>query len=179
MRWVEILERPIISYIVMGIFSSVAAVLFFNIGGSVATVTGEDNSIVKAGFEAGGAIAGFIIIFVLSLRVFENLHKLTPEEKRMLREYIIRSQQSGFNPGDHSLACKYKLYDTENGGWWPEWKDISYIRAAGGLKIIVNEMKPKHLIRIRIEDRHNQIWESEEDLAYGVSPIFLNRGTNN
>jgi hypothetical protein len=175
MRWMEIIERPIMSYIIMGIFSSIAAVIFFLIGGSVAAVTAEDNVLVKAGFEATGTIAGFVIIFLLSFRVLAKLKQASPTEKKLLREYVLRSESNGFDPRDTSLTCAYKLYDTESGGWSPQWKEISHVRAAGGLKIFVSEMGPSHLIRVKLEDGRNHVWEPEEDLAYGVSPIYLKR----
>lgn len=173
MRVVNLLESPIVSYIIMGIFSSVAALIFFLIGGGVARVTGQENTLIKVGFEAGGALAGFVIIFLLSFRVITNLRKMTPEEQRSLREYVLHVREDTIDA--RGLICRYMLYDTETGDWGA-WKQISYTREAGAPKIQVTEMEERHIIRIRLEDgRNNIIWESEEDYPYGVSPVDLKR----
>lgn len=173
MQLVVLLERPMVSYIIMGIFSSVAALIFFLIGGGVATVTGQGGTLIGVGFEAGGALAGFVIIFLLSSRVITNLRKMTPEEQRSLREYILHVREDAFIP--RGLICRYRLYDTDTGDWG-EWKQISYTREAGAPKILVTEMEQRHIIRIRLEDaRNNIIWESEDDCPYGVSPVDLRR----
>jgi hypothetical protein len=178
MRWFEVLERPIISFFVMGIFSSVAAVIFFRIGGSVAKVTAEDNALVQATFEAGGALAGFIIIFILSYRGYKEIRSLDPAPQRRLREYVLRTKDRAFEPQDPALVCKYKLYDREQGGWDPEWKAVGFVQGGeGSLKIYVGEMSERYTIRIMIQDSQQRIWQSPEDLPFGVTPVYLNRAT--
>ena len=173
MRVVNLLESPIVSYIIMGIFSSVAALIFFLIGGGVATVAGQEGTLIGVGFEAGGALAGFVIIFLLSFRVITKLRDMTPEEQRSLRDYILRVREDTFTP--RSLICRYRLFDAETGDWG-QWKEISYTREGGAPKIHVAEMEQRHIIRIRLEDaRNNMIWESEDDYPYGVSPVELKR----
>ena len=158
----------------MGIFSVAAAVIFFQIGGSVAEVSGQEGTLIGVGFEAGGALAGFVIIFLLSLRGIGKLKQITPEVNRLLREYILRAPVDSFGPTDETLVCRYMLFDTETGDWG-KWSEISYVRAAGGLKIHVREMEHYHIIRIRLEDAQGNVWVSDDDYAYGVSPMQLKR----
>lgn len=174
MQVLDFLERPIVSYIIMGVFSVAAAVIFFLIGGSVAEVSGQEGTLIGVGFEAGGALAGFVIIFLLSLRVIDKLKQTTPEIDRLLREYILRARADSFDPTGGTLICRYMLFDTETGDWG-EWNEISYVRAAGGLKIHVREMEPHHIIRVRLKDAQRNVWVSDDDYAYGVSPMHLER----
>ena len=176
MRWFEILERPIISFFVMGVFSTVAAVIFFQIGGSVAKVTAEDNALLQATIEAGGALAGFVIIFLLSYRGYKAIRELDPSPQHRLREYVLRTRDRSFNPQDPALVCNYKLYDREQGGWDPEWKTVGHVQGGeGSLRIYVGEMTERYTIRIRIQDSQQHTWQSPEDLPFGVTPIYLNR----
>jgi len=170
----KLLERPIMIYIIMGTFSVAAAVIFFLIGGSVAEVSGQEGTLLGVGFKAGGALAGFVIIFLLSQRVINDLRKITAEERDLLREYILRPQVDSFDPTDATLVCKYRLFDTETGDWG-EWKAISFTREAGGLKVYVKEMKPQHIISVRLENAQNNVWIPDDDCAYGVTPIHLKR----
>ena len=173
MRTIDFLERPIVSYSIMGIFSLAAAVIFFQIGGSFAEVAGEEGTFLGLSIKAGGAIAGFVIIFFLSLKGIEKLNDM-PEKQRLLSEYILRVPAPPEGPTDSTLVCRYRLYDRESGDWG-EWRKIGYVRAGHGLTISVRDIKPQHSISVRLEDAQSNLWESEEDLAYGVSPIKLRR----
>jgi hypothetical protein len=175
MRITNFLERPIVSYIILSVFSLAAAVIFFQIGGSLAEVTGQENTILGFSFKAGGAIAGFVIILVLSLRGVEKLREITPEEKRLLREYILRLPDPPEGPTDSNVRCTYRLYD-QNAGGWGDWKPIDYVREGRGFRIYVEEMQPNHIISVKIEDSQNNLWSCDEDQPYGVSPIYFSRG---
>ena len=175
MNVLDFLERPIVSYIIMGIFSVAASVICFQIGGSIAEVYDQEGTLIGVGFKAGGALAGFVIIFLLSVRVIDKLKQITPDVvTRLLREYILRTGADSFNPTDEAIVCRYMLFDTEGEGWG-EWNEISYVRAAGGLKIYVREMKPHNIIRVELEDAQGCVWVSDDDYAYGVSPMHLKR----
>lgn len=176
MRWFDILEQPMVSFIIMGIFSTAAAVIFFQIGGSVARVTAEDNQLLQASIEAGGALAGFIIVFSLSHRAYTKIRALNSGTSRRLREYILRVPPDDYNPQDPGLACKYKLYDQSRGGWDDHWKAAAMIKGGeGSLKIFVAEMRENHTIRIQLQDSQGNIWQSAEDLSFGITPVYLER----
>ena len=75
------LERPIISYAIIFVFSIVAAILFFLIGGSVAEISGQGDTFLGLSIKAGGAIAGFVIIFILSIRAVSYTHLTLPTKR--------------------------------------------------------------------------------------------------
>jgi hypothetical protein len=173
-RVTEFVERPIGTYIIIGIFSVTASVILFLVGDSIAKVYEYEGTLIGAGFEAGGALAGFVIVFLLSLLVIGRLNQIGAKVDRLLREYTLRTRVDSFDPTDEAIVCRYRLFDTEAGGW-EEWKDVSHVRAAGGLRIYVREMKPQHIIRVRLEDAQGRVWVSDDDYAYGVSPMHLKR----
>lgn len=174
MRWFEVLEQPMVSFIVMGTFSTVAAVIFFQIGGSVASVTAEDNLLLQASLEAGGALAGFIIVFLVSHRAYSRILQMAPGSARRLREYILRVPRNGYNPQDPGLACKYKLYDRTRGGWDEQWQEAAIIRGGeGSLKIYVAEMQEDRTVRFLLQDSRGHTWHSAEDLSFGVTPVYM------
>ncbi len=173
MRWFEVLEQPMVSFIVMGTFSTVAAVIFFQIGGSVASVTAEDNLLLQASLEAGGALAGFIIVFVVSHRAYSRILEMSPDSARRLREYILRVPRNDYNPQDPGLACRYKLYDRARGDWDEAWTDTAIVRGGeGSLKIYVGEMRERHIVRFLLTDSQGHTWQSE-DLSFGVTPVYM------
>lgn len=172
---VEFVERPLGSTIVMLVLSTIAAVIFFQIGGSAARVTGQEGTVLGVGFEAGGAVAGFLLIFLFSTRQVEQQRRARPAE-RLLREYELRTPPNAqaLAPTDDRVACEYRLYDREDGGWGP-WKSIGFVRNGSGLKITVSEMAPQHVIQVRITDGARGRWVSVEDHPFGVSPIYLTK----
>lgn len=179
MRWFDILELPMVSFIVMGIFSTIAAIIFFQISGSVASVTAEDNQLLQASIEAGGALAGFIIVFSLSHRAYSRIRELDGGSSRRLREYILRVPTNGYNPRDPGLLCQYKLYDQESGGWDQEWKRTAIIKGGEGtLKVHIAEMQEDNIVRFTLQDSQGHHWASSEDLSFGVTPVFMERLNN-
>lgn len=174
MQVVDFLERPIVSYIVLGMFSVAAALIFFQVGGSVAEVYGQEGTLIEAGFKAGGALGGFVIILLISLRIINSLRAVMPEERRLLKEYILRVREDPLDPPGEGLTCSYRLFDQE-AGKWGEWQDIDYVKQGGGLRIYVAEMNQRHIIGVRLKSERNVVWVSEDELAYGVSPIYLKR----
>lgn len=180
MRWYEILEQPMVSNIVMGVFSTVAAILFFVIGGSVAEVTGQENNLLQVTFEAGGALAGFIIVFSLSHRAYGRILEMGGNSQKRLREYILRIPADGYNPQDPGLACQYKLYNREEGGWDESWKPIGFIKGGeGSLQVYVAEMTEDNTIRFKLRDSNGDAWHSSEDLSFGVTPVHMEQVNGN
>ncbi len=169
MTLAEALDRPVVVYAIMISMSLVAAVICFQVGGSVAKVTQNDATWIGFTFEAGGALAGFVIVFLLSSRVLDRINAARPAERQLIREYLIRLQGVGDPRG---VRLRYSLFDTEAGDWG-EWKEASYTLEPGALKVHVHEMQPRHVIKLRAEDGQQAVWESENDHAYGVSSIYL------
>ncbi len=100
-------------YLVITSVSLVCAVLLFKAGGSLAEVTGEEGTVLGFGFKAGGAIAGFIIIFALSFKDFEKLVAKLPQAT-INRVYVKRAPKNDAS-SNGKFECKLWLYDTETG----------------------------------------------------------------
>ena len=69
------LDRPVTDYLVNILCSLVVAVICFKLGGSLAEVSGNEKSFLGLTFKASGALAGFIIVFLLSKKALEKLRR--------------------------------------------------------------------------------------------------------
>jgi hypothetical protein len=65
-------------YVLVFLISFLFSVLFFNIGGSLAEVTNSSGTFLGFGFKAGGAIAGFVIIVAVSIKVIDHFATAVP-----------------------------------------------------------------------------------------------------
>lgn len=65
-------QNPIYIYLTIAGFSALSALVFYHLGGGLAEVTGKAE--FGFGFKAAGALAGFIIVFWMSLKVIERLY---------------------------------------------------------------------------------------------------------
>ena len=100
-KWNRFLDHPLLVYLIIGSFSVISAYIFWSIGDSFAKVV-SDKPVVGVTFEAGGALAGFILVFWLSISIIERLHKLSPEPSpifRRIKVFLIPRSLSnrGFN----------------------------------------------------------------------------------
>lgn len=103
-------DHPISIYLIITLMSTVIAVLLFQLGGSMAEVVNQkDNAF---GFKAGGAIAGFIIIFWLSYRVIRDLFK--ERNKQNSFKIYMRDKNLPFNRNSqYKVTCIF--YDDSTG----------------------------------------------------------------
>jgi len=147
--------------------SVAVAIVFFQLGGSVAEVTNQTNGFLGVTFKAGGGLAGFIITLLILNRI---VNQIRDKERQLLREYLLRFPTPPTGPGP--LNCSYRLYDTLSGDW-SAWKPINYLREGGALKILVREMEPRHVIGVQLANGTTEAWQSIGDHAYGVSDIPL------
>lgn len=72
----EFTKTPVFIYLVLAGFSTISALLFFHVGGSLAEMVGKPGYGIS--FKAGGALAGFLIVFWLSLLGIERLYGIQP-----------------------------------------------------------------------------------------------------
>ncbi len=83
-------KSPIFIYLVLVCVSTISALILFQFGDSMAEVTGHPDKAFS--FQAGGAIAGFLIVFWLSTRVIVRLYgikSLSSKELNYLDELQI------------------------------------------------------------------------------------------
>lgn len=97
----KLLDHPLVTYLVIGTFSLIAAYLLSMISGNAAKALTSD-PILGFTFELGGAIAGFVSVFVISLFGFPRLHKLSRTESRS---------------NDDAEEVSRKIIDSEEGRW--------------------------------------------------------------
>ncbi len=89
-------NTPVFIYFILASVSALSALVFFHLGGSLAEFAGQ--SAHGFSFSAGGALAGFLIVIWVSVRVIERLYGIKSlsseelegqEELQVFREKII------------------------------------------------------------------------------------------
>jgi hypothetical protein len=153
------LERPIITYIIFGTVSLAVAIMLFAVGGSLAEVTGQTNTILGFSYKATGAIGGFLLIFWTSPWILRKIKEVTRERRINMKLFLI-ARPNSFDRNNTTYTCKYSLYNGETG----EKKDSPYNRPrweAGYLTIDVNDVGADDLISARVENAQGDIWECD------------------
>lgn len=156
-KFQKLLDHPLVIYLVIGTFSIVAAFLFWKIGGNFARVLSAE-PILGVSLELGGAIAGFVSVFIISLLVFKQLHKLLCKESplRNIKVFLIPRDQF---PMNETYSCKVSIYDDEEG----EERTDTVIphRENGYLTIDLRDLRDHDRYRIIITNSAKQEWQSE------------------
>lgn len=148
-------DHPIVAYLVIFIISLISAVLLFQIDGSSAGVDGEVNEFVK--YKAGGAIAGFIIIFLISYKVIlhlEEKRKMTPVIN--VRVYLL-SKSTVFNKSA-IYDAEYVIFDSDTGD--SETFSTKTFWEAGFLTVFIKGVGEKDYLSVKIIDNTNT-WRTE------------------
>lgn len=105
----RLINHPVIAYIIISFVSLGGAFLFFKGAGSFAEVIGPENKMLGFSFRAGGAIAGFIIIFILSKRALlafdKNLKGRNPEWDTVRKELLKIIYEPDFS---HLMSNSFK-----------------------------------------------------------------------
>lgn len=112
---IKILYSPLVIYLVIGSFSLFAAWLMFQVGGSLAKISNQENTFIGFSFEAGGVFAGFILFFWLSLRTIQDLRNSLPSESRITLKVPVSPLPPVRLIRSVNYSCTYWLYDTETG----------------------------------------------------------------
>jgi hypothetical protein len=151
------LDHPIMLYMVITTVSFACAYFFFKIGGSLAEVTGNDTNPLGFGFKAGGAIAGFMIIFVLSRNTIEKFYEKRENMLITVKVYLLGKPTSFAR--NHTYAAEYRVFDGDTGdskefSATPFWE-------AGFLTVIIKDVGDRDFLTIRVKNGDATIWESE------------------
>ena len=88
------LEHHMVQYLIVGFFGVFAAYLFFQIGGSLAEVTGQEKSLFGVSFKAGGGFGGFLLVFLLSAPVIARLRNLEGLDKQLRDDFAKKQRES-------------------------------------------------------------------------------------
>ena len=154
----QYLERPTIIYIIIFLFSAVAAIIFYIFGGSIAEVTNQKDTWLGISFRATGALGGFIIIFFVSLKALERIERI--KGKLKIRLYL-RGIGENFQR-NIQYNCEYIIFNQETGDRIE--KPITHRWDEGGFFTLdVIDLSPDDLIAVRIKhimDSKEKTWES-------------------
>lgn len=154
----RISKNVVYLYLVTAGFSTLSALIFFHLGGSLAHITGKTG--FGFGFKAGGAIAGFLIVFWISIRAIEKLYGLSTLSADFCKMKIYLSgTPENFNRQDSSYKCKYFLFNGETGK--KREFDTGFRWENGYLTIDLDEVGQDDLISVRIKNSENKIWECD------------------
>jgi hypothetical protein len=115
--------------------------------------------VVGVSFELGGAIGGFVSVFLVSLWAFKQLHELKPTESplRKIKVFLIPRDQF---PSDTIYSSKVWIYD-EDIGEERTIDDITPRRENGYLTIDLRDLRDSERFRIELRNSTNQVWQSE------------------
>ncbi|MEW6212957.1 MAG: hypothetical protein AB1631_31830 [Acidobacteriota bacterium] len=154
--YLRLLDHPITRYLIIGTFSVLAAYLFWMIGGNFAKVVSQE-PVVGVSFELGGAIAGFVSVFLVSLWAFKQLNQLQPTSLPLRRLKVFLIPRDQFPEAMYS--CKVWIYDDDIG----EERMIEVVprREAGHLTIDLRDLRDNERFRIELRNSTNQAWQSE------------------
>jgi hypothetical protein len=155
----RILESPLACYLIIGAFSLFAAWLMFQIGGSLAEVSGQEGSALGFTFKAGGAFAGFLIVFLVSPRFLERLRASDPGRKRFTLKLELAPGPTKFDR-TKSYKVSYRLFDIV-ADTKQEVSLQDYTWENGFLTVYAHDVGENDMIKIRIEQA-GQTWESED-----------------
>lgn len=152
------LDHPLLSYFVICGASLTCAFALFQIGGSLAELTGNEDSALGFGFKAGGGIAGFILIFVLSeralLKFYDNQRKANP---LINVKVYLQVKPNGFDKRV-SYEAEYTIQNEDTG----DSRTVSTVPfwEAGFLTVLVRSVGESDYLTIRIRNSE-LLWESE------------------
>jgi hypothetical protein len=148
------LDHPVIRYLVIGLFSVGASVVLFLIGGSLAEVSGNEDTFLGLSFKASGAVGGFLITFWMSLRALDRLQP--PSEPINFTVYLTGRPQP-FSPSDRPYTAVARVFNRRSGEQrefevQPRWE-------LNHLTIDFRNVQADDLISARVEDAASTAWE--------------------
>ncbi|MGH9760526.1 MAG: hypothetical protein ACREDR_42105 [Blastocatellia bacterium] len=154
-KWARLLDHPLLMYLVIGSFSLGAAYLLWELG----SAAGLSGTRAGVSFQAGGSLAGFILVFYLSLSAFVRLHGLAPKDHGVERRVrVFLEPRKVFERGT-DYNCRVVLYDDEIGE--ERTLDVAPKRENGYLTIDLADMRRSERFKIELRNSSDKVWESE------------------
>lgn len=156
------LDRPVIDYLVIIVCSLGVALFCFLLGDSLAKVSGNDANFLGFTFEAGGALAGFLIVFALSRRVLEGLRKQATAARDTLAIPVSVYVETNprFDPPASKYRCEAQLYNVDTG----ETRTLPMQPGLenGALRFDLRDVLLAEFVSAMIRDDRNQQWYLED-----------------
>jgi hypothetical protein len=149
-------------YVLVALISFLFAVLFFNIGGSLAEITNSSGTFLGFGFKAGGAIAGFLLIFWASIKAIDHFSTTAPATPFDIRLKVKGADQQFKVQDAYIASCSILRGDKDNTvDVEPRWDNANY------LAIDLAQILPDDKIAVVIKNR------DEGDRQWQVSRFLL------
>ncbi|HTB07717.1 MAG TPA: hypothetical protein VK806_12265 [Bacteroidia bacterium] len=153
-------DHPILIYLIISVISFGCATSLFYIGGSFAQVIDNQSRILGVSFQAGGAIGGFIIIFLLSQRAIIKFGDIQSKRNPTVNIKVYLSAMPDSFRRNEAYVGEYKIYNEDTADsrtieTEPFWE-------AGFLTVRVKDVGENDYLTVKITNRTNDsIWESE------------------
>lgn len=150
------LNKPLIAYIIISTVSLIVSVLLFFIGDSVARFV-EANEALGISIEAGGAIAGFLIVFHYSQRAVIKFQKMAENDGVRIKVFLM-TQDGPFERQGEKYKCKCVALNQQTGDrneviLEPFWE-------AGHLAVIIKDVMSNEFISLHIIC-NDEKWETD------------------
>jgi hypothetical protein len=152
-----IMDHPLTRYLVIGVFSLGAGLMFWRLGGNFASVVTE-KGFLGVTFELGGAIAGFGAVFWLSLQAFERLSALEPQNNSFRKVKVFLVPRETFAK-EEEYKCRIWIYDDENDE--ERIVETAPHRENGHLTIDLRDLQASERFRIELRNTSDSTWRSE------------------
>lgn len=166
----NLLKHPIVVYAVISATSLAVAVGLFLLGGSIAEVTGQQDTLLGISFKAGGALAGFIIVFYLSYKVIVGLYENMGATSTKINIKVYLQTNSQHFARQDTYSATYTIFNEETGETSEHKAQVFW--DAGYLTIHAMEIGEKDYLTIKIKNAAQKIWES--DSFHSRSPKVIN-----
>jgi hypothetical protein len=150
-----LLDHPVTKFLVIGCFSVASAHLFWKLGGGLAKAVGKQEQF-GVQFEVGGALAGFIIVFLVSVHVIKSLQPAARSEPRKVKVFLI--PRALFEQHD-GYSCMIHIYDDESG----DERTVKAVphRENGHLTIDLHDLGDNERFLIEMSGSNGTKWRSE------------------
>jgi hypothetical protein len=139
-------DEPLVVYLVLFGVSLGAAVLFYFLGGSVAEVSGNSESILGVGFQVTGAAAIFIVFFLMSDRTVKKLTRRAPMDLSVR----LKGKPKRLSKGQ-SYRARYHVDGDE-------WTDVEPRWDGEFLVLDLRRVPSDRKIKAKVENDEGQAW---------------------
>ena len=150
-------DNPVLDYLTIIVCSLIVAVICFKLGGSIAQVSGNENSFLGVTFSASGALAGFFIVFVLSQKALERFRTQAASRRdRATPVKIYVHAKPSFDPPATRYKCEASVLNEETG----ETRTVQLAPRfeAGFLTVHFPDVKSVDYLGAMITDDRNRQW---------------------
>jgi hypothetical protein len=146
------LDHPVVRYLIISVTSILASVVFFMLGGSLAEISNSSGSVLGFSFKAGGALAGFLIFFLLSYRSMEK-----PAVNPLRAKLHVTKKQKNFSDNDgNTYMCTGMIYNPDTN----KERTVPLITRweAGLLTLDFIDVGSNEWIGAEIRNQANELW---------------------